>query len=91
MTGQRDGEPDASRPVIRDKRRIDPTTYEVRRPQDAPAAGGHDPEESAVQDNSEFVPDGQAGGDGPEVPLDAQAEPAASTASFATDDPNDRC
>lgn len=68
MTDDRFGSPDAlGRPVIRDKRRIDPETFEPRRPQDAGA--GADSKENPLTDNSEFVPDGEAGGDGAEASL----------------------
>jgi len=78
VSDDRTGSPDASgRPVIRDKRRIDPETYEPRRP----AAGGATPQEGTVADNSEFVPEGEAVGDGPEVPLDAEASVGAQGAT----------
>jgi len=85
VSDDRPGEPDARpRPVIRDRRKIDPDTFELRRPLDA--AGGAAPEEGPVQDNNEFVPDGEAGGDGPEVPLDAAASDATSEPDAAASD-----
>jgi len=39
-----------------------------------------------VQDNTEFVPDGEAGGDGPEVPLTAPASEATSETDAAASD-----
>ena len=75
---QSDGRPDAEgRPVIRDKRRIDPDTYEVRTP---PASDGL---EQDVTENNEFVPDGQADGDGAEFPL----VPETSETDAAASDP----
>jgi len=74
----RTGSPDASgRPVIRDKRRIDPDTFE---PRPTVAVGGADQQESPMADN-EFVADGQAVGDGPEAPLVPGTEQADAAAS----------
>ena len=78
MSDDRTGSPDAEgRPVIRDKRRIDPDTYE---PRQSPADGAT-PQEGTVPDNTEFVPEGEATGDGPEVPLGAAASGPEETAS----------
>lgn len=64
-------------PVIRDKRRIDPDTYTVRRPQEHPGAGAPDSGAEVTDEYpdgpAEFVPDGEFSGDGLEEPIDAAA------------------
>ncbi|QLQ15098.1 MAG: nucleotide exchange factor GrpE [Micropruina sp.] len=67
-------------PVVRDRRRSDPHTYQPRRSQEAPGAGaagqGADVTENDKPEpaGEEFVADGEFGGDGLEAPLEAPAE-----------------
>lgn len=75
-------------PVIRDKRRIDPETYQVRPAQETPGSGRTVTGADVSQDNQTpggqgFPADGEFGGDGLEAPLDSSAETPVVAAKIA--------
>ncbi len=75
-------------PVIRDKRRIDPDTYQVRPAQESPGSGRAAPG-ADVSDNNQnpaggqFPSDGEFGGDDLEAPLGGAAETPVVAAKIA--------